>query len=189
MREIEVRRWTRREYERMAETGILGPGERVELLDGEVVRVTPQGGPHARAIRAAEEALRAVFHPGHDVRVQLPLALGSFSLPEPDLSVVPGSWRDYRLDHPGSAVLVVEVAGTTLALDRMKGGLYAEAGVPDYWIVDLTDRRLEVCRDPRPRPDARYGWEYASVQILGPGERVAPLAAGGAAVTVDDLLA
>ena len=190
MREVEVRRWTRHEYERMAETGILAPDERVELLDGEILRVTPQGARHARAIRAAEEALRSAFQRGYDVRVQLPLALHLFSEPGPDLSVVPGSWRDYDTDHPESPVLVVEVADATLAFDRDdKASLYARAGVPDYWIVNLADRRLEVYRDPAPEAAARHGWAYQSVQHFHPGERVSPVALPETRVSLDDLLA
>ena len=190
MRQVEVRRWTRHEYERMGETGILAPDERVELLDGEIVRVTPQGRRHARAIRAAEEALRAVFRQGYDVQVQLPLALDALSEPEPDVSVVPGSWRDYDTEHPESPVLVVEVADATLAFDRdEKASLYVRAGVADYWIVNLPARRLEVYRDPAPEPAARHGWAYQSVQLFSPGEQVSPAALPEAFVSVDDLLA
>jgi Uma2 family endonuclease len=174
----------------MAETGILAPDERVELLDGEIVRMTPQGARHARAIRAAEEALRMIFWDRYDVRVQLPLALESFSEPEPDLSVVSGSWRDYDTSHPASAVLIVEVADTTLAFDRGdKASLYARAGVPDYWIVNLLEHRIEVYREPVARNEARYGWAYNSVIHFRPGQRISPLILPAAAISADDLLA
>ena len=80
----------------------------------------------------------------------MPLALDALSEPEPDVSVVPGSWRDYDTDHPQSPVLVVEVADATLAFDRDdKASLYARAGVADYWIVNLPDRRLELSSQRR----------------------------------------
>jgi Uma2 family endonuclease len=172
----------------MGETGILAPDERVELLDGAIVRITPQGRRHARAIRAAEEALRAVFRQGYDVQVQLLLALDPSSEPEPDVSAVPGFWKDYK-DHPRSPVLVVEVAGSTLAFDRdEKGSLYARAGVPDYCLINLTDGRVEVYRDPVPLISARYGWAYRSIQHFHKGDKVSPVVSPEAVVSVDDLL-
>ena len=127
----------------------MGPGERIELLGGLLVVREPQGGRHAMGVRMVEEALRAAFGSGWDVRGQLPVALDEESEPEPDVSVVPGSFRDYPLEHPARAVLVVEIADSSLALDRgEKAGLYARARVPDYWIVNLVDRALEVHRDP-----------------------------------------
>jgi len=115
---IETPRWSREQYEKMIETGIFPPGTRVELINGEIFRMTPQKGKHAAAIRAAEEALRNIFQSGYDVCVQLPLSLDPSSEPEPDLSVVPGSWRDYRDTHPSSAALVIEIADATLEYDR-----------------------------------------------------------------------
>ena len=96
------------------------------------------------AVRMVEEALRGVFRAGWDVRSQLPIALDPDSEPEPDVSVVPGSFRDYPTGHPTSPVLVVEIADTSLALDRgEKAGLYAHAGIQEYWIVDLVGARPE----------------------------------------------
>jgi Uma2 family endonuclease len=130
-----TKRWTRVEYDRLIEKGVLGPKDRIELLGGLLVVREPQGSPHAMGIRMAEEALRRVFASGGDVRGQLPVALDDDSEPEPDIRVVPGSFRDYRQAHPARAVLIVEVAEASLRLDRgEKGSLYARAGVPDYWI-------------------------------------------------------
>jgi Uma2 family endonuclease len=88
---IRTRRWSRLEYERLIEKAIFPPGERLELIDGELVVREPQQSRHAAAIRAVEEALRAAFGAGWDVRVQLPLALDETSEPEPDVAVVPGA--------------------------------------------------------------------------------------------------
>lgn len=172
----------------LASGGVFHPGERAELIDGEILTRTPQGSAHSTAVCLVEDALRLAFGAGYDVRGQLPLALDPASEPEPDVVVVPGSPRDYRDAHPATALLVVEVADTTLAFDRdWKWSLYARAGIADYWIVNLIDRLLEVYRDPAPASSARYGWEYRSIQRLGPSEAVRPLAFQ-ALVAVADLL-
>jgi Uma2 family endonuclease len=123
---MRTRRWTRVDYDRLVEHGILAAGERIELLGGLLVVREPQGGRHAMGVRMVEEALRAAFASGRDVRGQLPVALDEESEPEPDVSVVPGSFRDYPHSHPAGAVLVVEVADSSLALDR------GEKGIPEY---------------------------------------------------------
>ena len=140
---VQTRRWTRDEYDRMIATGIFHPEERLELLEGEIVHMTPQGSGHATAVRLVEDALRNLFNVGFDVRVQMPLALGTDSEPEPDVAVVVGPPRDYRDEHPRVAILVVEVADSTLSLDReRKAALYARAGIQEYWLLNLTDRCL-----------------------------------------------
>src|SRR5947208_2728783 len=83
----------------------------------------------AASVRAVQDTLRRVFGTGWDVRPQLPVALDDVSEPEPDMTVVPGSYRDYRRGHPARPALVVEIADATLMRDRRKGGLYARAGV------------------------------------------------------------
>jgi len=186
---VRTRRWTRIEYDRMIDRGIFTPDERLELLGGELVVREPQGTPHATGIRMAEEVLRLAFGPGWEVRGQLPVALDDESEPEPDVTVAPGSFRDYRYAHPSRPVLIVEVAESSLVLDReRKGSLYARAGVPEYWIVNLVDRVVEVYRAPACAPDARYGWRYGTVATLQPGAFISPLAAPSARVPVAELL-
>ena len=189
MSAVQTRRWTREEYERLIETGVFHPEERVELIDGELVVMTPQKSVHATAVRLVDEMLRMAFGSGHDVRAQLPLALDPDSEPEPDVAVVAGTPRDYRNAHPTTALLVVEVADTTLAFDReRKGSLYARAGIAEYWIVNLADRVLEVCRDPGPVASAQYGWSYRVTERLSASDSVSPLAAPQARIAVSDLL-
>jgi Uma2 family endonuclease len=184
-----AKRWTRIEYERLIDEGAFGEENRIELLGGALVVREPQGSPHAMGIRMAEEALRLVFAGGWDVRVQLPVALDEDSEPEPDVSVVPGSFRDYRHGHPPRAVLIVEVAESSLALDRIdKGSLYARAGLTDYWVVNLVDHALEVRREPSMDVGAPYGWRYASLTVLRAGDVVTPLAAPHASIPVVDLI-
>jgi Uma2 family endonuclease len=187
--DVRERKWTRVEYERLVEAEILGPEDRVELLGGAMICKEPQYSPHATAIRLVQQALTEVFGSGWDVRPQMPVSLDDESVPEPDVCVVPGQPRDYRDAHPTHPVLVVEVALSRLGFDRdRKGSLYARAGLADYWIVNLPDRRLEVYRGPVRDAAARFGWRYGSAQALGADERISPLALPGAAVTVADLL-
>lgn len=178
----EVRRWTREEYEQLSEAGFLRPNERVELIDGIIYEMSPQNTLHAMAIMNALEELRAAFSDGYHVRPQLPLACGSYSQPEPDLAVVPGHQRDYRITHPAAAVLVLEISDSSLKLDReVKRDLYAEAGIPEYWVLSVSTRQLEVFREPE-------DGEYRSRVALGPDETVTPLAAPDASIRIADLL-
>lgn len=184
-----TRRWTRAEYDRLIDKGVFGPDERLELLAGDLVVREPQGDPHAFAIELANEALRTAFGPEWRVRVQLPIALDEESEPEPDVSVAPGPLRDSSEPKPSRLVLVVEVAQSSLAFDRRyKGSLYARARVPEFWIVNIVDRVLEVYRDPRPDASASHGWAYRAVQRLSAGEHASPLAAPTARVPVARLL-
>jgi Uma2 family endonuclease len=174
--------WSRQEYDRMVSAGVFHPEARLELINGEIVNTTPQGSLHATAALLAEAVLKTAFPAAHIIRVQMPLALDEASEPEPDLAVVPGSPRDYRDAHPTTAMLVVEVADTTLAFDRdTKRRLYARSGIPEYWIVNLIGRQLEVYGEPR-------GEDCTSQSVLRPGETVAPLAASDHRIAVADLI-
>src|SRR6266567_1502940 len=152
----QIRRWTRLEYGRLIEKHVFRPDERLELLGGELVVREPHGDPHTLAVELVNEALVAAFGPEWRVRVQLPVALYEESEPEPDVSVAAGRVRDRREPKP-----------SRLALDREhKGSLYARADVPDYWIVNLVDRILEVYREPVADVTALLGWAYHLVRRL-----------------------
>jgi Uma2 family endonuclease len=187
--DIKTHRWKRVEYDRLIETGFFQPGDPIELLGGQLIVAEPQGSSHFAAIRATEEALRVAFGPGWEVRTQGPVALDDESEPEPDVAVVPGSFRDYAGEHPSRPVLVVEVSESSLALDRHhKESLYARAQLAEYWIVNLVDRVLEVHREPGADATSLFGWRYRSVVAFGPDASVSPLAAPGARIRVADLL-
>lgn len=180
---VRLKQWTREEYDRLIVAGIFVADERVELLEGEIVVTFPQNPPHYTAIHLAAEALRDAFESGFTIRIQAPFNATTDSEPEPDLAVVPGRARDYARVHPGSAVLVVEVSDSTLERDRQrKARVYARAGVPEYWIVNLIDRQVEVFRGPRSDGE----WEVALV--FREGERVSPLAAPAFSIAISDLL-
>lgn len=153
-----IRRLTRAEYDRMVEIGLL-EGERVELLEGFIVTMSPQGTAHADAIRRLNMLLVRMLADVALVQVQLPLAVSDDSEPAPDLSDIP--FGDYTRDHPHHALLVIEVANSSLNKDRLtKGALYAAAGVPEYWVINLVEHVIEVHTDPA-------GREYRSMVTCG----------------------
>ena len=183
--------WTRAKYEHATELGLFGPDDHIELIEGEIVQKMPVNSPHSTAVMLTENALRRAFSSGHILRVQQPLSVGAYSQPEPDVAVVRGSARDYTNAQPGSdmAPLVVEVSDTTLGNDRTKKSLlYARAGIPEYWIVNINDRLLEVYRHPAPAEDGSVSHSYRQVLRLTETEAIAPLAAEETIIAVADLL-
>jgi Uma2 family endonuclease len=187
--EVKTHHWSRAEYDRLIDMGFFQPRDPIELIGGQLIVSEPQGSYHFTSVRAVEEALRVAFGAGWDVRGQGPVALDDESEPEPDVAIVPGSFRDYAAEHPSRPVLVVEVSESSLRFDRHhKGSVYARAGLSDYWIVNLVDRVLEVYRDPVQDPDAAFGWRYGSGESFGPEAFVSPLARSNARIHVADLL-
>ena len=149
-------------YFELTECGIIAPDDRVELLEGLIVSMTAQSAPHAGTVYRVERAL--IHKLGLDVvvRVQMTFVAGDISVPEPDIAVVPGKADDYFERHPSSAFLIVEVAQTSVIQDRItKAAIYARAGIPCYWIVNVRDRCVEVFRQPD-----RSRAEYASVTLF-----------------------
>jgi len=166
----------------MIAAGVFHPEARLELIDGEIINMTPQGSRHATAIQLAADLLRKAFSRDYTVRIQLPLALDDHSEPEPDLAIVAGSPRDYRDAHPTTAVLLLEVADSTLAFDQQqKKALYARTGIKEYWIINLINQQLEIYRDPKDN-------DYLQKLTLLPVQSIAPLAVPENPITVHDLL-
>ena len=165
-----------------AAAGVFSADARLELIDGEILDMTPQGSRHATAFSLGADAVQRAFGSGYYVRLQLPLALADHSEPEPDIAVMEGDVRDYRDEHPRTALLIVEVSDDSLRRDRtVKQRLYARCGVPDYWILSLADAHLEIYRDP-----GEGG--YRTVIVRRAGETVAPLSRPAATIRVGDLL-
>ena len=184
-----LRRWTRTEYERLVDLGVFRCGERLELLDGLLAVREPQGSRHAAGIRRVVEVLQAAFGSAWHVDSQMPFALDDDSEPEPDVAVVPRDRHHYRRRHPSRAVLIVEIADSSYRIDRaFKASLYARGGISEYWIVDLTRRRLEVYRDPQVTAGPPRVWRYGSVTRLPRRATVTPLSAPSVTVRVADLL-
>jgi Uma2 family endonuclease len=136
----------RSEYDKLVELGVFGE-ERIELLDGVLVPMTPPGPRHCSAVDLLNLLLVRALGDRARIRVQNPFAANDISEPQPDLLVAPID--DYVTDHPTEAFLVIEVAESSLAKDRgEKLRIYAERGVPEYWIVDVAAQRVEVYRNP-----------------------------------------
>lgn len=174
--------WTRTEYERMVDAGVFVPGARMELLDGEIIEMSPQGPAHVTVTQLVAEALRARLPTGYLVRVQAPLALDDRSEPEPDICVVRGTVRDYARSHPAAALLVIEVSDSTLEHDRtVKARAYARNGIPEYWLVNVKERLVEVHTNPRSAG-------YAEKAVRYEQDPIAAASVPAAGMVVADLL-
>lgn len=148
-----LRRYTREEYHRLGELGIIDPAEKVELLDGLVVEKPMKGPLHVAVTRRLIARLPRLLPSGWCLQTQDPIGLAA-SEPEPDASVIRGDETSYDTHHPEASDIgiVIEVADSTLRTDRReKGVLYAEASIPNYWIVNVADGWIEVYSNPDPR--------------------------------------
>lgn len=171
-------------YFALVEEGLIAPDDKVELLEGIIVAMSPQSPQHASAVWRTTHALEKTVGERALVRSQVSFLASGNSVPEPDVCVVEGSIADYDECHPSSALLMVEVAVSTLAPDRLtKSRIYAAAGVPEYWIVNLRDHVVEVYRDPDPASRV-----YSSTEVAVEGETIALEAIDGCEVAVADLM-
>jgi Uma2 family endonuclease len=180
----DLARYTVERYFTLVDEGVLEPDDRVELLEGVVVSMSARNPLHDTGITLVADALHEAIGRRAVIRVQCSLIIGRFSAPEPDVAVVAGTARDYSVAHPSTALLVVEIADSTLPQDRLtKSRLYAAAGVPEYWIVNLRDGCVEIRREPNVAARA-----YGSLTKAIAGERIDLIALPGASVAVADLL-
>ncbi len=172
---LPIARFSVDQYHRMIESGAFTEDDRLELIDGWVVQQMAKGPGHEYAVGQGEELLRARVPAGWHVRNQAPITL-TRSEPEPDLTIVRGDRGSYRQRHPDASdvALVVEVSDTSLDTDRVKGKTYGAARIPEYWIINLVDRCVEVYT--RPDPASETG--YALRRILGVSETISVHIAG-----------
>jgi Uma2 family endonuclease len=181
----EVYRLTVAEYERLADAAVLDD-DRVELIDGYLVRKMPKEPPHVWAVKTAHDRLDRILPPGLFIHQEQPARIPRFDEPEPDLSVIRGDRDRFRTRHPAprDISLLVEVADASLTRDRgEKKIVYARARIPVYWIINLVDLQVEVYSDPR-------RGRYHTSQIFRPGQEV-PLVIDGVEIgriPVADLL-
>jgi Uma2 family endonuclease len=173
----EPRRFNLREYLLLVQAGVLRPEERVELIDGQVVAMSPQGPLHAALVSRIVARLAELFpRSRYCVRPQSTLALGEDYAPEPDVAVVAGRCEEHERELPRSALLVIEIADTSLRLDRgRKSDLYAKAGIAEYWVVNLGEGLVEVRREA-----SAAG--YKLIRILQADESLLPLVLEGSGV-------
>ncbi len=181
---ITRRRFTVDEYHRMVEAGILQADDRVELIRGEIVHMSPIGPPHAGCVAALIALFvrrlgeRAVVWP------QNPVAIFPDSEPQPDVVLLRYRPDYYRNAHPepGAVLLLVEVADSSLPYDRrVKLPLYADSGIPEVWIVDVEGSAIEVFRGPE-------AGGYRDFRRIGRGQRIAPHAFPDVTLTIADIL-
>ena len=179
-------RHTVRQFHQMGELGFF-EGRRASLIHGLIFEEGPMNPPHAIAGEKTEDLIRDLFR-GWRLRVQKPLILGLDIDPEPDVAVVAGQ-PTLAGGHPSTAALVIEIADSSLDYDlTVKAELYATAGIPEYWVLDVDGRALHVFRDPAPLPAGLTAVAYRTHDTYGDTQAVAPLAVPTAAVRVADLL-
>lgn len=182
---VATRLWTTQEYHQMKATGLLHPEERVELLAGKILQMSPKNPPHAATNLCVASLLNQKLAGKALVRVQDPIALSSFSEPEPDIAVVhwkKGYYGD-RHPSPSEVYLLVEIADTTLKFDRTeKAPIYATAGITDYWILDVNTKQVYVLRQP-------HQGRYQEETILDETAMISLLAFPEITIAVDKLFA
>lgn len=178
-------RITRERYWQLVADGTIGPEDRVELLDGVIVAKAPPDATHELALMQLSRFLFVGLGPELSTRVQLPLEVGPCSTTEPDIAIVEGYAETYATTNPTTAVLVVEVADSTVSQDRLtKGPLYAAAGIPEYWIVNLRDGHVEIHRKP-----IATERRYAERIVAGPGDRLQSACLKDRMIPVSEILA
>jgi Uma2 family endonuclease len=172
------------EFDRMVAAGVYGPEDRIELIDGQLIDVPPQGPPHFGTLTRFQHRFLAAFGKRVQVRGQGPLPVALDSQPEPDLALVRWNERFYGDAHPTveETYAVVEISYTSLQFDRgVKRRIYGAGRIPEYWIVDLEAQTIEVYRDP-------HDLGYASPTIFRRGQSVSFAAFPDVVFTVDELL-
>ena len=180
-------KWTREDFVRLYELGFFN-GQRVMLIDGEVLTMSPMNPEHANGIVFALQILQATFGPSFTIRPHMPLDLGQTTDPEPDIAVVSGSPRSH-VNTPTTAELVVEVSDSSLTYDTNdKANLYAATGIADYWVLDVVNLQLHIFRNPRRDGTQRFGHRYFHHLTLAPSDHATPLAAPHSSILVGDLL-
>ena len=171
---VKPHRWDRRTYERMVDAGFFPPHSHAELINGEIIDMSPQGTVHYTVLSLLEAILRENFDAGYLIRTQAPFIVSNDSEPEPDIAVVTGTPRDYLHEHPSKACLLVEISDTTLHFDReTKSAMYAACGIPEYWLVNLKENCVEVFRQPR-------NGRYSELKSYFAGDSITPLDVDGA---------
>jgi Uma2 family endonuclease len=166
-----LRLWTVEDYHRMGETGILDDSERVELLEGKIIQMSAKGTAHRSAVGRTYKLLEKRLGNQAWISIQDPIKLNERSEPEPDVAIVQIDPLDYADHHPtpSEVYLIIEVADSSLKFDcETKGKAYAQAGIADYWVLDIVKRQLYVFREPNEE-------DYESKVILVENEIISPL--------------
>ncbi len=171
--------WTREQFHQLGNAAFF-EGQRVILMEGEILVMPPIGDLHAGIVTVASAVLRDVFGPGFFVREEKSFDVGNATDPQPDIAVVAGTMREFLYQGITNVALIVEVSDSTIAYDRSKkASLYAKAGVADYWVINLDQKppQVEIHRQPQPDDTQHYGFGYGEKTVCPSGAIVQPLAA------------
>jgi Uma2 family endonuclease len=182
-----VKRWTKAEFYSLDEQGMFD-GQRVVLHRGELIEMAKMGRLHAIGVMNVSDWLYSTYRSDHRIRIQLPLEVPGETVPLPD-GVVVKAEQAFREPHPNAAILVIEVADSSLELDRDMVFDYAAAGIPEYWILNMRGRSLEVFREPVADAATATGFRFAWHRVVTETESFAPLARPDSPVAVSTLLA
>lgn len=179
---IPRRQFTVEEYYRMAEIGILAPDERVELIEGEIIEMAPIGPRHLLCVNKLTKYLNLQLDDSIMVNTQNPIRLNDFSEPEPDISLIKDAENLTEVPTSAATILAIEVADSTLEKDRtIKQQIYANAKIPEYWIVNLPEDVVEVYRTPS-------GDVYQDMKVISRDESISPLLLPNLVLSADKIL-
>lgn len=182
--DLERYRFTVDDYHRMAEAGILGEDDRVELIEGEILQMSPIGGKHIGCVIRLTQVFRRIPETTAIISVQNPIRVGDNGEPQPDLVLLrpKGDYYASGAPTPPDILLVVEVADSSVEYDRqIKAPLYARSGIPEYWLVDVGREHVIVFREP-------IEDTYRTTQVFRRGEKLSPLAFPGLTLGLDEIL-
>jgi Uma2 family endonuclease len=181
---FKLRKWTLKEYHKLGEIGIFHPEERVELIEGNIIKISPKGTVHASATRRTARLLHSLLEHQATVYNKSPIALDDNSEPEPDIAVVRIDPFDYATHHPtpSEVYLIIEVADSSLTFDReIKAKIYARSGIADYWVLNVGDRQLHLFREPTENG-------YQSEVIIGETASISPLQFPTVNIAIQEML-
>ena len=182
--EYQKRVFTVDEYYRMAQAGVLTPNDHVELIEGEIIEMSPIGGPHAACVRKLGTRLTRLSGDSAIVSIQSPVDIDGYSEPQPDVAILKPQDDFYSQAHPkpSDVLLIIEVADTSVEYDRnVKMPLYARAGIPEAWLVNLPKAVIEIYSQPA-------DGSYQRCQIFKRGQTIVAQAIAGVTLDVDDIL-
>lgn len=181
---FDLRLWTVKEYHQMAASGIFHPEERVELIAGQIIKMSAKGTAHSSSVGRIDKLLQNLLAQLAWIRKEDPIQLDDASEPEPDIAVVRIDPLDYADHHPtpSEVYLMIEVADSSFKYDReIKGKVYAQSGIADYWVLDVNDRKLHVFREPSSEG-------YQSEVIFSEDASCSPLQFPTSAIALQDIL-
>ncbi|MFL6253437.1 MAG: Uma2 family endonuclease [Pyrinomonadaceae bacterium] len=176
--------FTAEEFQRMGVAGIFRQGARLELIEGEIIEMSPIGSLHAACVNFLSMLLNRLFGESHIIATQNPIRLSDFSEPQPDISLLRrrGDYYRGKLPTPADVLLVIEVADTTVVKDKtIKIPLYARAGIAEAWLVNIPEERVEIYSDPT-------GGFYQRIEVFGRGTEARSHTLDGLGVSVSELL-